>query len=214
MSGQFLEIDLQDEAFVLLPQKAMYRPGKRQLILSDLHLGKATHFRKQGLPMPERSLLKDFDMLDYLLKTWRPESVLLLGDLFHSDYNREWLWFRSLLASHAGIQFILVEGNHDILQQENYQIDNLQKTILLEEDRFLFSHHPLRNPPQFNICGHVHPGVRLVGQARQSVILPCFYQSAQQLIMPAFGSLTGLKLMEVNDSASYYLIAKDRVVML
>jgi uncharacterized protein len=214
MNEGLLEIFLRDEPFLLLPQKAMYRPGKRQLILSDLHLGKATHFRKQGIPLPERSLLKDFDMLEFLLKTWKPQAVLILGDLFHSDYNREWLWFRSLLAGYPDVEFILVEGNHDILKAGDYHIDNLHKVAYLEEERFIFSHHPLKHAQQFNVCGHVHPGIRLRGAARQSMTLPCFYERRDQLILPAFGSLTGLQLMELKDSATYYLITKDSVVRL
>lgn len=212
--SSFLEIHLQEEPFFLLPQKALYRPGSQQLILSDLHLGKATHFRKQGLPMPQQSMLRDFDLLTWLLKTWQPQSVLLLGDLFHSHYNREWLWFKSLLASHDHIQFVLAEGNHDILKDHHYDFDNLIKTPLIEEERFVFSHHPLKNDPRLNVCGHIHPGVRLFGRAKQSVSLPCFYHYQQTFILPAFGSLTGLKLMDVEEGVNYYLVLQDKVVKL
>ncbi len=91
---QYAVIQLAGEDFYLLPQKAVYRPALRQLILSDLHLGKTSHFRKQGIALPVNSYQKDFEKLNSLVHRWKPNSVLFLGDLFHSTYNREWLIFK------------------------------------------------------------------------------------------------------------------------
>jgi DNA ligase-associated metallophosphoesterase len=202
------------EPFHLLPQKAVYRPEKNQLIVSDVHLGKATHFRKMGIAMPDRSHLKDLDTLHYLLRTFRPETFLLLGDLFHSDYNNEWLWFRSLLLEFSEVQFVLIEGNHDILPPETYAIPNLARTDVLNEEAFLFSHHPLNSPPKLNICGHLHTGLHIHGMARQSIKLPCFYLDESHFILPAFGNLTGLFLLEQQENASYFVVAENRVLKL
>jgi len=210
----YKEIFLAEEPFYLLLQKAIYRPLKKQLILSDVHLGKATHFRKAGIPMPPQSHLKDIDTLQYLLNTWRPDSLVILGDLFHSDYNREWLWFKALLMEFPQVQFILVEGNHDILPDSAYDLPNLIKLDILEEDCFIFSHHPLENAPKLNICGHVHPGIRIYGRAKQSVKLPCFYFNHKHFILPAFGNLTGLFLLEQEDASFYYLVTQERVIEL
>jgi DNA ligase-associated metallophosphoesterase len=213
MKHGYLDITLQGETFYLLPQKALYRPGKQQLILSDLHLGKVTHFRKGGIALPPQSHLKDLDTLQFLLNSWQPKSVLLLGDLFHSDYNREWLWFKSLVMQYPQVQFILVEGNHDILQEQHYALDNFLKTGLLEEERFIFSHHPLEDPGKLNICGHLHPGLRIRGIARQAEKLPCFSISERQVVLPAFGNLTGLFLLEPEKNTSYFLVTGMRVVL-
>lgn len=210
--SQLLEIDIEGEHMLLLPQRAIFRPLYRQLIVADLHMGKTTHFRKQGLPLPQQSLLKDVDKLHYLLDNWQPESVLILGDLFHSDYNREWLWFKSILLQHADVRFVLIEGNHDILEQHHYSLPNLFTAELLEEDYLIFSHQPLKNPPKLNFCGHVHPGLHLVGKARQHVSLPCFYWNQHHFILPAFGHTTGLYLLEEEKDARYFLVANDRVV--
>lgn len=210
----YKEIFLKDEPFLLLPQKAIYRPLKQQLILSDVHLGKATHFRKQGIPMPAQSHLKDLDKIHYLLNTWKPATLVILGDLFHSDYNREWLWFKSLVMEFSSVEFILVEGNHDILPESAYEMPNLIKLHLLEEEHFIFSHHPLQDTLKINFCGHLHPGVRIDGRARQSMKLPCFYYNNRHFILPAFGNLTGLFMLEQEESSCYYLVANDRVIKL
>lgn len=211
MSRNEQVIELAGEPFHLLPQKAVYRPAKKQLIVSDVHLGKATHFRRMGIAMPGASHLKDLDALDHLLRTYRPATVLLLGDLFHSDYNREWLWFRSLLLEFSFVQFILVEGNHDILPAETYALPNLSRVTVLEEEHFIFSHHPLKHAPKLNICGHLHPGIRISGIARQSMKLPCFFLNETHFILPAFGNLTGLFLLEREESAQYFIVAENRV---
>lgn len=207
----YAEILLKQETFYLLPQKALYRPIQKQLIVSDIHLGKATHFRKKGIPMPMESHLKDIDKIHFLLNNWKPETVLILGDLFHSEYNQEWLWFKSLLMEYPNTQFVLVEGNHDILPSSTYIIPNLLKIGLLEEYRIIFSHHPLIDNEKLNICGHVHPGIQITGKAKQSATLPCFYKSDRHFILPAFGNLTGLKIIKREENSEYYLVMEDRV---
>ena len=206
-------ISLCGELFVLLPQKGIYRPEKQQLIISDVHLGKATHFRKKGFPMPLQSHLRDLDTLQFLIKQCKPLSVLILGDLFHSDYNNEWLWFKALLMEHPTIQFILIAGNHDILKDEHYNsISNLVTLNILEEEDIIFSHEPIKNPGKLNFCGHLHPGFRIYGKARQSEKLPCFYVNKTHVILPAFGHLTGLFLMEEQRDAFYYLVTGERIL--
>jgi DNA ligase-associated metallophosphoesterase len=208
----YLSIQLAGEEFYLLPQRAVFRPALRQLILSDLHLGKTSHFRKQGIPLPVNSYLKDFEKLNYLLITWQPLSVLFLGDLFHSAYNREWLRFKSLLMEFPQVQFVLVEGNHDILHTKDYDIPNLYKTSIITEDNFLFSHHPLNQEEKINFCGHIHPGIQLRGTARQSLTFPCFCFSGTQFILPAFGELTGLNILHMKKGVQYFVIGNGSVL--
>jgi uncharacterized protein len=208
--NQYLEILLSGENFFLLPQKALYRPALKQLILADLHLGKSTHFRKKGIPLPANTFLKDIDLLHHLLSKWQPETVLFLGDLFHSDYNREWLWLKSVLQHYPSTQFILVEGNHDILESGHYELPNFLTAEIIEEEYLLFSHHPLAQPGKLNICGHVHPGLRLSGRARESLTLPCFYLGGQHLILPAFGYHTGLQI--IDDQGQFFAVTGSKVV--
>ena len=215
MSDAFYKkIFLFEEPFYLLPQKAMYRPLKKQLILSDIHLGKASHFRKNGIPMPNESHLKDIDTLHYLVEKWSPATVLILGDLFHSSYNNEWLWFKSFIMEYPKVSFVLVEGNHDILKEGIYNISNLSKVDIIEEDHFIFSHHTLKGNKKLNISGHIHPGLILKGTAKQSIKLPCFYIDTTHVVLPAFGNLTGLYILEQLENANYYLVANNKIIEL
>ena len=208
----FFSIQLFGEEFFLLPERAIFRPALRQLILSDLHLGKVSHFRKQGIALPVNSYLKDFERLVFLLETWEPMSVLFLGDLFHSTYNHEWSKFKSLLLQYPQVQFVLVEGNHDILHVKEYDSPNLKKTPFVQEDNFIFSHHPLEQHDKINFCGHLHPGIRVTGTARQFLTFPCFCFSGTQFILPAFGELTGLNILDKKKDIQYFVIANGRVL--
>ena len=136
-----------------------------KIFLSDLHLGKVSHFRKQGIALFVNSYLKDFEVLHFLLHTLQPLSVLFFGDLFDNTYNREWLGFKSLLKEYAQVEFVLVEGNHDIMHERDYDIPNLSKTTFVTEENFIFSHHPLNQHIRINFCRHFHPGLHLAGMA-------------------------------------------------
>jgi metallophosphoesterase superfamily enzyme len=45
------------------------------------------------------------------------------------------------------------------------------------------------------ISGHLHPGIKIQGKGRQRIILPCFVKYTNQLVLPAFGTFTGLHLI-------------------
>ena len=45
---------------VLLPAKAVWWPAESMLVVSDLHLAKAEHFRSQGLAVPPTVDFKRF----------------------------------------------------------------------------------------------------------------------------------------------------------
>lgn len=208
----YLEILLANQTFLLLPQKAIFRPAKQELILSDIHLGKAAHFRKNGIPMPTPAKSKDLEILQNLILEWQPKKVIILGDLFHSDYNLEWNLFSQFLNQNLQIIFVLVKGNHDILKKEIYNINNLIVVDKIEEPEFIFTHHPVKNADKINFCGHIHPAIKITGLARQNITLPCFYFGNNNFVLPAFGSLTGLHVLKWDKNSTYYLIGDKRVV--
>lgn len=211
MSGHLLTI--YDHTFELLPQKAIYWKDAQTLIVADVHLGKATHFRKNGMAIPMESGLEDLQQLDFLLDLYSPKRLLILGDLFHSDYNQEWEYFGALRRKHSDVLFQLVRGNHDILKKYHYSTYDIElHEHVLKESDFIFSHDtiPLKEK-QFSITGHIHPGFVLEGKGRQRITLPCFYKKKNTLIMPAFGWLTGLAHMPQNKDAEVFVVTEEKV---
>ena len=199
----------------LHPFRAVFWEEGKALLLADLHLGKAAHFRRNGLAVPPGVSDNNWDRLLSLLIDFRPERVLFLGDLFHSEYNAVWEELVDLIEQFHHVRFELVPGNHDILPRPLYESSKLTlHPEQLAEPPFLFTHHPLDVVPEgaYNLAGHVHPGVRLRGNGRQRLRLPCFYFGKRQGLLPAFGAFTGLGPVDVREGDRVFVIAEEEVI--
>ena len=206
---------IQGQTFILHPFKGIFWEEEQCMLIADLHLGKAAHFRKAGIPVPPGVSDANWDRLISLLFDFKPGRVLFLGDLFHSVYNQSCEDFEQIIHQFSQISFELVKGNHDILQDRFYESANLK--VYENSYRlgpFLFTHHPLDEVPsgQYNLAGHIHPSVRLMGQARQTLRLPCFYFGANKGILPAFGAFTGMATIRPKKGDEIYVIAQDEVL--
>lgn len=201
----------------LLHEKALWINDLNTLLIADLHFGKAAHFRKSGIPIPEPVHNLDLIRLHRLHEELRPIHTYFLGDLFHSDWNGQWNHLNQFLAQFADTQFHLVKGNHDVLSGDAYR----QSVMLIHQEpvkieSLLLSHEPLMtvNPGYLNICGHIHPGISLFGRARQSVTLPCFYLRDACLLLPAFGNFTGLARVKPRRDDKVWAIANEKILPL
>ncbi len=202
----------------LLPQKAMLWQEQSILIVSDIHLGKVSHFRKSGIAIPNAVQKENIARLNGLLMLYKPNRVIFLGDLFHSVENREWNAFVKWMSKFDNnIRFDLVLGNHDLFEKEKYL--NVGLSVFedrLKIDPFVFTHEPLLlneiGEQEFNICGHIHPCVRLIGKGKQSLRLPCFYFDKKQAILPAFGSFTGTYRIKPSKDSRVFAIADNQVI--
>ena len=206
--------ELKNQHFKLHPFKGIYWEEEKTLLIADLHLGKANHFRKAGIPVPAEVKQSNFDKFAALLLDFNPEKVLILGDLFHSDFNQSWEDMIHIIKQFKHIKFELVIGNHDIMDLKRYQEANLHlhdEGLII--DPFIFTHHPLEEVPfgLFNLCGHIHPGVRLSGKGRATLRLPCFYFGEDQGILPAFGEFTGTYVIKPNKEDDVFVIAEEKV---
>ena len=200
------------ERLVLLPDRAIWLPDHQALIVSDLHLGKISHFRKHGLAIPQSAELPDLLRLSGMCERLRPEHLILLGDLFHSDLNQAWESFSAWAAGFGG-RITLVQGNHDILPAEVYAACGIISVPELGLEQLLLTHDPIVPPEgRFNLAGHVHPGVRLQGRGKQSLRLPCFFIRPNSLMVPAFGSFTGLHIPTPKEEDQIFAIVEGRVI--
>lgn len=179
-------------AFTASTLGSLFEPVSQTLFIADCHFGKASHFRKHNIPVPQNAAVADYYNLIALLDYYKPQLCIFMGDLFHSASNSEWKWLSALRKEYTGIRFLLIEGNHDILPSVHYQEAGFEVLPeLLFQNRILLTHEPAENRPIYNMCGHIHPGFTLRGKARQALSMPCFYIHGQLLILPAFGTLTG-----------------------
>lgn len=207
-------IEIKKQTWELLPEKAVYWRDCATLIVTDLHLGKSGHFRKSGIAAPSQINLVNLEKLSNLINRYRPERLLILGDLFHSDANREWFQFEEWREEFKSMQIDLVAGNHDRLHESFYKSAKLDVYQLLDENGFRFTHEPEKSETAelLNVSGHVHPAVKVSGKGRQSLRLPCFWFSHNSVILPAFGVFTGLHSMKYTDQDKIYVVADGQVV--
>lgn len=210
-----MEIKLRNTAIQLLSKKGLFFPKEKVLVLGDLHFGKSGHFRKSGIAVP--NTVHDANMENFIkvLQYKKPEKVVFLGDLFHSYQNREWKYFAEVIAQFPAINFVLVEGNHDILDPKEYTslgIAIVGESLVMGD--FLLTHEPIDDyeGPAYNLCGHLHPGIRLVGRAKQSLRLPCYFFKEHQGVIPAFGEFTGLALQRPKKNDGVYVVAGTEIV--
>ncbi len=219
----YTKIHLQEQTWYLLPQKAVYWEEANALIFSDLHIGKAGHFRKSGIPISGELTRHDLAKLKTLSYRFRPDRILILGDLFHSTYNKEWESLATCIkeiSDSLHTQISLILGNHDILRLERYQQLGMEVyTNFLSIDPFCFIHEPVLERSQipdglYAVSGHIHPGVQLRGSGRQKLHLPCFHFNDHQAILPAFGKFTGLYIVLPKKKDRIYAIADNQVITL
>ena len=200
------------EYLVLHPHRALYWPRLQWLLVSDLHLGKAAHFRRAGAALPEGHDDRVLQRLEGLVTAFRPERLVVLGDLFHSVHNHRWAPFAAWVKQ-LGIPVELVPGNHDILAHRHYREAGLTlHDDTVEAGPFVFTHEPVERPGCYVIAGHVHPGVRLSGLGGQSMRLPCFRFGPQQALLPAFGMATGLHLQRPTVEDRTYAVTERAVL--
>lgn len=209
MTTQILTISQQQ--LELHPSGVVYWHNEDVLLLSDVHLGKVSHFRKYGAAVPQQAIIKNFEMMQQALLHFQPKVICFLGDLFHSSLNGEWQLFEKWVKK-ANVEMILVAGNHDIISPLKYEALGISIKKELIWGPFLLTHYPEEREGLFNLSGHIHPAIKLRGHGRQSLRLPCFFKNKYQMILPAFGTFTGSHVMEKNKEDEVYAIAEAAVI--
>lgn len=211
--NQSLTVNIAGEELTLLPERALLWQEQSTLLISDVHLGKIDHFRKNGLPIPGHASLNNYERLDHLLTSLDINRVVFLGDLFHSVKNSDWEVCKAFLSGYPKITFSLVIGNHDIID-----IKELESTFECVHKESLFmgpyalSHEPEIHKNYYNICGHIHPGHRLKKNRQPAMRLPCYWFREQGCILPAFGSFTGMHTINPSIQDLIFVIADNEVI--
>lgn len=208
-----LEIELKGERIILLAQRALYWPAQHTLIVADLHWGKSGHFRKHGIAIPGSTQTQDEIRLAQLIAHHHITRLIIAGDLFHSRHNAEVDLFTHWRNAHPALDIHLVTGNHDILSPELYTNWNLTlHTEGLETGPFYIAHDVPATCTQYCIHGHIHPAVRISGKGRTSLKLDCYCHDDERLILPAFGTFTGNKIVDPTHHKHIYVIAGEEVM--
>lgn len=198
--------------FILDHRRVMYDVKREEIIVADLHVGKSAHFRKAGISLPGYSFVSDILRFQQILYDYQPKSVLILGDLFHSDKNEEFNEWNELVKSFPEIKFVLVIGNHDLWSMRSTDLEGLDAVNELQRENVFYSHEPTDKADCINFCGHIHPGVKLKGSGKQELSLSCFWLAKNRLVLPAFSELTGLGMVKPKKTDRIYIPVEDKVI--
>lgn len=207
-------VNLAGHSFLLLPQRALFWSEYQILIIADLHLGKVSHFRKSGVALPVDAILHQMARLKDLIGSIKPRKTIFLGDLFHSEANAEWKFFQRDILSLPLQEFILVKGNHDIIPVDQYKKAGVQICDAFSLSGIKLVHEATEDSSEFVICGHIHPGYLLKGRGRQTARLPCLYKTRNKAVVPAYGDLTGLCIIQPSPGDEIYLVSNHKILPL
>lgn len=205
-------IKIQQEDLALTNQRAIFWKRENALILSDIHIGKTAHFRRNGIPMPDDILQKDLERLAALIHYFKAKKLLIVGDLFHAETNIDMDTFKLWLQPFEDLKLVLIKGNHD--RQSKRLMNDLDIEVIteLELHPFTLVHEHLKvHSRVFTISGHTHPGVLIKGKGRQKLKLPCFQISNNQIILPAFSLFTGLNTKSKPDDSVCYAFTEESI---
>ncbi len=210
------QVSIAGEDILLTPQKTFYWPSKKIMAVADMHLGKTALFRQHGISVPKDVMVHDLARLSQALACYPTQQLVVVGDMFHKDFNTDLHLFEEWRQRHNGLEILLVKGNHDRLhnlQYMHFDIALYNQNLNIFPFQFVHAH---KKPADgfFSISGHVHPGVRLVGKAKQAIKLPCFRLSQDGLILPAFSTFTGLDVSRCAEACTYYAVLQDAVLEL
>lgn len=214
-TGRDHALNIAGERMLLLPQKAMYWPRRKMLIVADIHFGKAASFRALGVPVPRGTTSENLAALDTLLALHVAEEIVFLGDFLHAKAGHASATLAAMLAwraRHPSLRLTLVRGNHDRHAGDPAAALAMQvvdEPYLLAP--FALCHHPDAVAPAYVLAGHVHP-VYVLGAGRDRLRLPCFVVGAGRALLPSFGAFTGGYLITRQDGDSVFVSSGERVL--
>ena len=192
-----VKYSINENDFALSQERVMFWEKQKTLILADLHIGKTGHFRKSGIPVPQNIFKEDLQRLFTQILFFKAEQVIIAGDLSHSRSNKEMDLFKKWRCDLSSLKMILVNGNHDILDEKWYEELSIERKDKLHIEDFSFCHDPaeaINNAlieKQYTFCGHLHPGISMRGRGKQALTFPCFHFRNQVGVLPAFSRFTG-----------------------
>ena len=202
------------ERVLLLPEKALYWPAHKMLVIADIHFGKAASFRAQGVPVPRGTTTQNLDALDALTAEHDTVEIVFLGDFLHARAAHASATLAAMLAwreRNCQLRLTLVRGNHDMHAGDPAASLGMK---MVDEPHtvgaFSFCHHPDIWGPGYVLAGHVHP-VYILSSRLDSLRLPCFLAGPTRMILPSFGAFTGGHPVNPNAGEHVYVSSGEAV---
>jgi uncharacterized protein len=224
---------IKEKQLWLSPGRCIFWEEQKSLIVSDLHFGKTGHFRKAGIAVPQAVYKEDLQRLFEQIQYFQPQTLIIVGDLFHSLLNMELELFRKWRNDLPDLTIHLIKGNHDILEDAWYIRANINlnnEKLLVDDICFIhdINHVKISKPvpipvqgsnpgyaePSYFFSGHLHPGIRVNGWGKQSLCFPCFHFGKHYAVIPAFSRFTGVAIIQPGTGENVFAIVENKVMQL
>jgi uncharacterized protein len=190
--GEFSEqpVSICGRAFIADISGALYWPGEDALIVSDLHLEKASAQVSEGVFTPSYDTRATLERLAEVIDRYGASTVICLGGsrqdsgaggrlnaedletLTILQEDHEWIW----IAESHDREILASLGGH---VRENLDVGGLA-----------LRHNPASSPVTHEIAGCLRPAARL-SYYGHVIRRPAFIGNGLRLVMPAFGTYTG-----------------------
>jgi len=206
-------IDVSGERMLLRGDRTLFWPKRGWLIVADLHLGKATSLRREGVAIPDRVMDDDLARLAGAVQDTRTSLVVVLGDLIHDGQGLTGRVVRQVAEwrERIGVAMALIPGNHDRRVESlppEWQVEQWEPRV--SEGPFTFSHDLVPRAKGFTWHGHVHPVLVLQGRGDR-LRLPCFVVRPSAGVLPAFTALAGGGAQELSPGDAAWVVADGSV---
>ena len=181
-----------ETTFELFASKALLINQTNELLISDVHIGKAEYFQMRGIPLTNNEDENNLKKIYTLIKNVNPKKLIILGDLFHSksSLTKNLINKVERLCQYNKNKIQLIEGNHD----KGCIIKGIQYLSSKKSLNLVFTHEPIKFKDKnvLNICGHYHPKI-ILKNYNDRLTLRCFALDNEKniLYLPSFGDLTG-----------------------
>lgn len=181
-------IHLAGERLLLDPAGVLVWPARKLMAVADLHLEKGSAFARRGRFLPPYDTRETLARLAPLLRRYRPERLVALGDSFHDAEGAARLGAAEAAELRRlvdGIAVTWVLGNHDPVPPAGLPGEAAAEW---QEGPIAFRHQGGAGTPE--ISGHFHPKATMPTRCG-GVTRPCFVADARRVLLPAFGAYTG-----------------------
>jgi len=177
---------------------ALYCREDDALAIADLHLGYEAALQAEHVSIPRFQLEPMLERLAWLLERYRPEILVINGDLKHEfshNKGQEWDEVDRVLDLLENLEAVVVRGNHDNYLQSILATRGvrMQDSFRLPEGSitFLHGHRKMDANQDFIVYGHEHPVIRIRDEVGAQVTLPCFLYDRDNgfIVIPAFSPL-------------------------
>lgn len=187
---------------------ALFHETERWLAVADLHFGYELSQRAAGRLVPFWGMASIEQRLLELLREYRPQRLLILGDLVHDRASgKPAAELLARLREHCDVIALL--GNHD---------HNLAHAIEFcsdwETPEFVFRHGDCEGcvADRIQIIGHHHPAASVRDGAGLCLKCPAFIQQERCWILPAFSPWAGGVIWPDDDRSRIWLCTPRRIL--